>query len=42
MDDGRLTGIISPTDISRAITLRGLGADNITGADLTQSDDRGT
>lgn len=40
MADGRLTGIISPTDISRAITLRGLGADHITGADLTQSDDQ--
>lgn len=40
IDGGRLAGIISPTDVSRAITLRGLGVANVAGADLAQSDDR--
>jgi Zn-dependent protease/CBS domain-containing protein len=39
MDGGRLAGIISPTDVSRAISLRGLGVSNFEGADLTQIDD---
>lgn len=40
MDNGRLVGIISPTDISRAISLRGLGVESFSGADLTHSYDR--
>jgi Zn-dependent protease/CBS domain-containing protein len=35
MDDGRLVGIISPTDISRAISLRGIGVEGFHGADVT-------
>ncbi|NDL58253.1 site-2 protease family protein [Phytoactinopolyspora mesophila] len=34
MDEGRLLGIISPTDISRAISLRGLGVEGSNGADV--------
>lgn len=39
MDDGRLVGIISPSDISRAISLRGLGVESFAGADLHHSYD---
>lgn len=34
MDDGRLVGIISPSDISRTLSLRGLGAESSNGADV--------
>jgi CBS domain-containing protein len=37
MDGDRLVGIISPTDISRAATLRGIGVQSFDGADLTRS-----
>ncbi|NEE04437.1 site-2 protease family protein [Phytoactinopolyspora halotolerans] len=35
MDGGRLVGIISPSDVSRAVSLRGIGVDDFNGADLT-------
>lgn len=38
MSDERLVGIISPSDVSRAVALRGLGVDlDIGGADITRS-----
>jgi len=37
MDGDRLVGIISPTDISRAATLRGIGVQSFDGADLARS-----
>lgn len=40
MEDGALVGIISPTDVSRAISLRGLGVESFAGADLTHFRDR--
>jgi Zn-dependent protease/CBS domain-containing protein len=39
MDDGRLVGIVSPSDVSRAISLRGLGIASFAGADLTHTHD---
>jgi Zn-dependent protease/CBS domain-containing protein len=40
MEDDRLVGIVSPSDVSRAVALRGLGVKPFDGADLTRSDDR--
>ncbi|HEX6338126.1 MAG TPA: site-2 protease family protein [Jiangellaceae bacterium] len=37
MDDGRLIGIISPSDVSRAAALRGIGIQSFDGADLARS-----
>jgi Zn-dependent protease len=37
MDGDRLVGIISPTDISRAATVRGIGVQSFDGADLARS-----
>ena len=37
MEGGRLIGIISPTDISRAASLRGIGIQSFDGADLARS-----
>jgi Zn-dependent protease len=37
MEGGRLVGIISPTDISRAASLRGIGIQSFDGADLARS-----
>ncbi|AYY15746.1 site-2 protease family protein [Actinobacteria bacterium YIM 96077] len=40
MDGGRLVGIISPSDISRAMSLKGIGVEPFGGADLNYSDRR--
>src|SRR5919106_4402668 len=40
MEGGRLVGIVSPSDVSRAIALRGISLRSFGGADLTQSDGR--
>lgn len=40
MDGDRLVGIVSPSDVSRAVALRGMGVDSFDGADLAQSNDR--
>jgi Zn-dependent protease len=37
MDGDRLVGIVSPTDISRAASLRGIGVQSFDGADLARS-----
>ena len=37
MDDGRLIGINSPSDVSRAAALRGIGIQSFDGADLARS-----
>jgi Zn-dependent protease/CBS domain-containing protein len=38
VENGQLVGIISPSDVSRAISLRGVGASGFNGADVTFSD----
>lgn len=40
MEGDRLIGIVSPSDVSRAVALRGLGVESFDGADLARSDDR--
>lgn len=40
MDGGQLVGIISPSDVSRAISLRGISLRSYGASDLTQSDGR--
>lgn len=40
MENGRLVGIVSPSDVSRAISLRGIGLQSYGGSDITRSDDR--
>ncbi len=38
MEDGRLVGIVSPSDVSRAISLRGISLRSYGASDLTHSD----
>lgn len=37
VEDGRLVGIVSPSDVSRAVTLRGLGVGSLDGIDLARA-----